>query len=438
MAQRRVVLLVALPLAAGACAQVLGLDEPTVKSEGVGGASAANAGPQTGATGGGASSASTSGAGGGGGNGGDASTTAGSGGRGPCESHAACDDANPCTIDVCSEGACVNEASETQPEDALDDCVDVTCAGDVPTVTPDDTEDAADPSPPCLTAVCEGGVPKPVHAAAGTSCGAPPLACDGEGSCVGCSSDGDCAVGGPCATAACGADGVCDVTLLEQGTVVPDEEGNCAAATCTGQSPQPTPTYDPDDLPPPMTCAEIECAPGGPRVREANDGVPCTVGDFEGVCSGNGTGDGACVQCEDQNDCELQPAGGRCNNGSGVCGCSFGGDCQGYWRDGSSCLDGAGADDVCGCSVASHCTGNMHGHVCVGERCGCLDDGDCAGAELGSSCSAVTQTCGCAVDADCTGSDLGSDCLPDGRCGCDAEADCGIGQDCQQPFGFCY
>lgn len=423
-------------LAAGACVEVLGLDEPTVREGGGGGST--TSGPTTGSTGAGTTSSSAGGGGPGGQGPGGGPGATGGGGSGGCSAHVDCDDENPCTIDVCSDGACVNEASGTDPVDDPDDCVDIACAGDVPAYQPDDTEVAAHPNPPCHTAVCQGGVAVDVFAAVNTPCGEAPLVCDGEGACTGCTVDADCAgAEGPCSAPTCLGSGVCDPGILEQGTVVDDPVGNCRTAVCTGASSTPNLAYTPDDLPPPMTCAEVSCTQEGPRIQEANDGTPCTVGDLVGVCNGSQVGDAACVQCEDQGDCQLQPGGGRCT-GESVCGCAFAGDCQGYWRAGAACIPSAGAD-VCGCNVAADCNGNMHGDACVGDACGCVNADDCVGSELGATCVAGEARCGCSDDAECTTSELGRDCLAgDLRCGCDTDEDCGgLGGTCVVALGIC-
>jgi len=346
-----------------------------------------------------------------------------------------CDDKNPCTIDVCSLDVCLHETSQS-PVDDTDDCVDVACDGDVPTITPDDTEDAADPNPPCHTAVCKNGAPIDVFAPANTACGEAPQVCDGNGSCGGCTNDADCGEVGPCADPTCGPGGVCDPGLLPRGTFVDDETGNCKTAICTGQSAVPNVQYAPTDLPPPMTCAEGSCSPGGPQFEEANDGTPCTVAAFTGVCDGNGTGDAACVQCEAQNDCADEAAGGRCFEQAGVCGCALPGDCQGTWRNGPVCI-GAVGGGACGCQVAGDCSSNMHGDVCVGQKCGCLDAGDCVGARLGSTCFAALDRCGCEDDAHCTTSMRGFQCLADGGCGCLSNADCSVGTSCSLQLQVC-
>lgn len=436
MRHHHLVLLAVIPLAAGACAQVLGLDEPTVKGDG-GGDTTTSAGPQSGATSGTSSSTGATGAGGDGGGAGPGGGTAGGGGSSPCTSDQACDDDDVCTVDLCADGTCSNEPSGVQPEDDGEDCVDVVCDGGVATTVPDDSEDPPDAAAPCLLTVCLGGVPTDLPADAGTICGPSPLECDGTGVCVGCTVDVQCGAPTACAVPRCNADGTCDPGFVEEGTIVDDEPGNCEVTTCTGVSAVPVTDYDPADLPEAITCAVVSCTVGGPDVDAAPEGTPCTVGELVGTCDGDTIGDGACAQCDAQNDCNVHPGGGRCFSGPGVCGCNFSGDCQGYWRAGSACVNDVGGENVCGCTNASHCAGNMHGDTCVGNRCGCADDGDCGGSPRGPTCVAGTATCGCTSNADCDRSPVGEVCLADDRCGCTSNAQCPQGSSCYQPLGFC-
>ncbi len=429
--------LAAAALPVGACAQVLGLDEPTV-TDGSGGA-AASSSAETSAT------VSTSGA---------SSTTSlsssnvgpgggepvGSGGGGadvPCRQNIDCDDANPCTIDVCSDGDCVNEATGTVPEDATDDCVDIRCDGAEPTAVADDTEDAADPAPPCHTATCSNGLPMSAYAPVDTPCGEAPLACDGEGACTGCEGDVDCGVVQGCAIPECSADGVCDPGLLVAGTVVPDPEGNCRVRQCSGQSGVANEVLASDDPPPDVTCGVGTCLAGStPYVQPAPQGTACAVGLFVGRCSGGTTGDAACVECSTQGDCDFAPEGGRCFADADACGCSGAGDCEEPWRLGPSCMLVAG-EPRCGCSAPGDCTASIHGAVCVDQACGCTNSDQCLDAGSGPECDLSTNRCRCILDAQCAGSLLGEICIGDDHCGCVGEADCPAGSNCDQTLGYC-
>lgn len=438
--QSRWIAIVLAPLAAGACAQVLGLDEPTV-DEGVGGSGGTVVGSTVTSSAVTSSTAAVSGvsstSSGEGGRETSSSSTAstGSGGAGPCDEHADCDDDNLCTADLCVEEQCFHEPIAA-PQDDPTDCIDVTCAGDVETQTADDSEDPPDPSPPCRTTVCSGGAPMNVDAEAGTSCGEPPLECNGSGACIGCTTAADCGEDTECATPVCGEDGVCDPGLVAQGTAVDDPDGNCVRLECSGASGVPTQLTDTTDEPADATCGTGYCAGSIPLQQADSAGTSCMVGEFTGVCRGNQmTGDAACVQCTNGDQCEYTAEGDECLNEDGfVCGCKSENDCQAYWRLGNRCIPVAGADS-CGCIVDNDCTLNMHGDACLGtDVCGCVTDADCGNAQLGEEC--LDGTCGCIGAADCLDSQLGEECV-DGHCGCLVELDCPAGTNCDEPSGFC-
>jgi hypothetical protein len=436
--------IILVPLAAGACAQVLGLDEPRI-DEGSGGAGGASGVGSTSSTsvGNPTTVVSSTGASSSTGEGGrdttsstsstssDAST--GSGGGGQCVEHADCDDDNLCTADLCVDDLCFHEAIAA-PQDDLTDCINVACNGDIETITADDFEDPPDPSPPCRTAVCSGGVPMNVDAEAGTSCGDPPLECDGDGECIGCISAEECGEETECASPLCGGDGVCDPGLVDEGTEVADPAGNCVRLECSGTSATPMQITDGTDTPADATCGTGFCSGSTPMQQPDNQGTPCSVGGFDGVCRGQQmTGDAACVQCVDEQQCDRALEGQECLEGDGnVCGCNGGADCEEPWRAGERCLPVAGPDR-CGCAIASDCEGNGHGDDCLGDgTCGCNLDEDCMDAALGQLC--IGTQCGCNSAADCAGSPIGDACV-DGQCGCAVENDCTLSQNCVD--GFC-
>lgn len=121
-----------------------------------------------------------------------------------CLAASDCNDANECTTDACTAGACVNTSRPTG----------TTCATGVCTGT------AIDPScAPCVNDAAPGAVD--------SGCTAATPLCDTSGSipvCVTCRSNADCSDGNECTTDTCSA-GVCSVAARDPGSP-------CSAGVC--------------------------------------------------------------------------------------------------------------------------------------------------------------------------------------------------------------
>lgn len=123
------------------------------------------------------------------------------GGGPPCLSDQNCDDENPCTADSCPNGFCVLAPIDgTVPvELALaGDCKRVVCQEGVPESELDPADLPIDGAS-CTEDLCDAGVPSNPPLAVGALCNEDGGSkCDGEGACVGCLSDDDCAAPETC------------------------------------------------------------------------------------------------------------------------------------------------------------------------------------------------------------------------------------------------
>lgn len=258
-----------------------------------------------------------------------------------CESDSSCDDGNPCTSDVCLDGACVNDA------DDFATCEGGTCHAGL-----------------CCTgcwngSACELGDAVTACGSAGADCQACPdddnpctdIACI-EGSCGSADDDSNtCDDGNPCTDDAC-VSGTC--------TGVGDDTNTCADGTCHASSCC-TGCWN-------GTTCETGSAPtacgaaGGACVACADDSLPCTDAACDaGVCTQVADDSNTCdddVECTSTacmaGVCTAQPddtqscVGGTCHDGS----C-----CTGCW-DGGACLPGTsltacgGAGQACDACTA--------------------------------------------------------------------------------------
>src|SRR5262249_38886419 len=106
-------------------------------------------------------------------------------------------------------------------------------AGGGPACTP------VDDGNPCTDDVCTDGVPAHPPSAAGISCSAGAMRCDGQGACVECLATADCAgTDDACQTRAC-VKGKCSVDLAPPGAKCDDGDtctvgDGCQAGVCVG------------------------------------------------------------------------------------------------------------------------------------------------------------------------------------------------------------
>lgn len=213
-----------------------------------------------------------------------------------CEEAADCGPDAACFTRTCDGGICgvdLASAGTTAADPAAGDCrVDV-CDGEGGLVTGEPSDDPPpDDADTCSDPVCVDGAAVDDLAPEGTACSAPvggDGTCDGAGACVvGCRSDADCGVDGPCRDVACDvATGACRVDLRPAGAVVEDPaSGDCLVTVCDGAG---EPTAWPDDEETPVfdgnECTADVCAGGSPYPLELA-GTACTSGacDGAGLC----------------------------------------------------------------------------------------------------------------------------------------------------------
>lgn len=431
------------------CAQVLGLDEPTVGDDGGGGGTTGSTTSSASTiTASGAGAQGPSGTGGGSGDGGGDSAggrgPGGSGGAPGCRAAEDCDDENPCTVDTCDEGECDVVAIPDGPlVDDPKDCRDVTCAGGAVVDHPDDGEDPDDANPPCETTICQGGAATPVFAADTVSCGPSPQFCDGAGTCIECDPadpDVDCGETTFCAVPSCVDPGVCDPGFLPTSTALPDPlDGDCQKPQCTGDSVSAISVADDGDTPGDTICGDGVCNGGAPSTNALGEGTPCN-GEV-GVCDGNGTAAGSCRSCRDTTagsvDAGCSSAKPHCDEAE------LGGEGRCYeCLLERHCADADAGDTcetsrICGCDDNTNCADSAWGPVCItGTACGCNELIHCATSPRGDDCIAASARCGCDAPLDCEGSSWGLVCIA-GECGCDDDGDCADGASCDAVTNRC-
>jgi hypothetical protein len=216
----------------------------------------------TGSGGGGASSSTS-----------EAATTSssGSGGSGAgsaCSSSDECDDANPCTLDTCDDGACAHSVVEQElADDTPGDCMRPAC-DDGAVVRIDASADVPVVAVPCLVGACGEGGPTTLPEALDTPCGTG-LFCDGEGACVGCVDDDECVGPSACVVGTCN-QGACAYETLPEGEVVtPPVDDPCATYACVAGVVERTPT-------PYVACPAGACdGEGMCRTRQPASWVAC-------------------------------------------------------------------------------------------------------------------------------------------------------------------
>ncbi len=278
------------------------------------------------------------------------------------------------------------------------------------------------------TGVCEGVTP---------TCPADkPHRCNGEGPCVACCGNNDCANGQVCTDQAC----VCPADKPHRcnGT------GPCVACCGTGQA----------ECPNGQRCENSTCVPDEQCVavdKPCNGSHPCCHPDQYRCSITTPTGEGECVprqnQCSSPSDCGQAPTcrvntceGGRCGQRNAPVNtpCTTG--TQGV----VGTPGGPGFCNANGECVSSQCGSGQKfcenrcidtSQCCTGDRIGCTSgqcvNGTCIGGTCGGTCSGSFPTCGntpgCACNASnqcvSTGSVCGGSCSSIG-------ASCGSGCVC--------
>lgn len=376
--------------------------------------------------------------------------TAGEGGQGgtggapQCTTVADCPDpGNECVLRACNNGTCgTSDAPAGTPlaMQTTGDCQVEVCDGMGGTTTSVLDTDAEDDGKSCTADACDAaGMPVHTPLAAGTACNqAGGKICDGNGVCVECAQNADCATGvcqgGLCMATGCG-DGVKngDETDLDCGgscgpcadglaclasgdcTSKVCTNGVCAAASCSDNVQN-------------QGESDVDC--GGATCPKCLPGKACTI---NADCIGGSCSMGACAPtCTDmtQNNGETdQDCGGpNCADCADGLMCTSSGDCQSMFCNpntalcaGPTCSDGyqngLETDVDCGGPCVTDCA--------EGQKC--FADGDCTSTfcnPMSSTCATPSCTDGyqnggeAGVDCGgpCAAACVGSPCASDGAC----------------------
>jgi hypothetical protein len=378
-----------------------------------------------------------SGGGGGSGTGGATSTSTGTGGI-ECLQPADCPGTDAaCTARTCEQGHCgvAPVASGTPTSHQLaGDCQREVCDGAGAAVLVADDADVPIDGDPCTDDVCTQGAPANPHSAVNTPCSVDGGAyCDGAGHCVACVAQTQCPPGLACVNNQC-------VTCLNHQHDGSETDVDCGGPTCAACAAGKKCLAASDctslvcagapALCQPATCGDhvqngdevgVDCGGSCPKCPA---GQPCGA---DADCAGGACQGGVCQPtCADlaQNGGETDvDCGGGCPKCATGQHCGVDADCVGGACQGAVCqptcsdgLQNLGETDVdCGgggcppCGAGQHCGA---GADCVSALC-------LSGSCLAPSCADHQK------DADETDVDCGGSCLP-----CPAGGGCAAGADC--------
>lgn len=210
-------------------------------------------------------------------------------GAGPtCSSPADCPSSpNACQMATCAMGACGFEplpAGVALPTQVSGDCQRIECDGAGSPVSVTDDGDVPDDGDACTQDLCVNGIPSNPTEPAGTPCGIN-LACDANGACAGCTSAAQCpGVDDDCQQRTCVA-GACGFDFTLAGVPVTAQvDADCLVVVCDGAGG----TFaEPDALDWPSddgnACTAEVCNAGQPEHPPFPAGTPCAVGDGDGA-----------------------------------------------------------------------------------------------------------------------------------------------------------
>jgi hypothetical protein len=317
-------------------------------------------------------------------------------------------DANPCTLDGCTNDAPIHEPLDGQPcfygklegacqtGQCLIPCkLDGDCKSGQPCtkevcgengfcqIGADDNLAPPSDGNPCTSDLCLGGEPLYLTKASGLPCGQDgKLECDGGGVCGQCTMAADCGFDTECRKWKC-ADGLCQSLNDGEGTSIAslNAAGDCMKWICDGKGHI---ELVPDTIDVPWSnadCFSWECV-GWTPVRKVKVGTNCTMeGGVVGFCDVAG----ACVHCVIDANCQVDEqcregacikCGSKDQNGNEVCGDSCG-----------NCV-GAGCGDDADCASGNCVFTNLQSpaKVCCSSAC----DGVCQRCEKTGDCIDVT------------------------------------------------
>ncbi|MGC4119651.1 MAG: hypothetical protein QM765_34785 [Myxococcales bacterium] len=285
-------------------------------------------------------------------------------------------------------------------------------------------------------------------------CGANGLACTScsgatpvcrFGSCVGCSSNSECASPTPICNSGQWACRSCIDLGCPNGSYCSAATGACVSGTCPGCTSSGV-CYSPVD--------GAHCGPTGGACTVCSGATPNCVGGACAACATNADCGGAtpicrfgaCVGCQSNSDCSGSTP--LCNSGEWKCrSCADLGCAAGYHCDPSgACLSGTCSGclvgKVCYPIDAAHC-GTVGGacSTCSGATPFC-DSGACVACRSGSDCGGATPICrfgqcvGCSTNSDCNSP---TPICNSGQWACRSCADlgCTTGSYCSAATGAC-
>lgn len=357
---------------------------------------------------------------------GDACTLGDSCKEGACASGVAlsCDDGNACTDDACGLMGCeftpnIQACDDGNACSALSQCKEGSCQAQVSLDCDDDnlcTNDGCNPSGGCLN------VPNLLPCTDGDACTLTDVCL--SGSCES-GAPASCDDGNACTDDACTGGGcvfVPNAESCDDGNACTFSDG-CMAGTCAGVG-----VVVCDDANP---CTQDSCLLAGGCTHEVvqgacSDGDACTLGD---TCTNGACESGALAQCNDANPCTTD----SCQGGD----CIFS-PAEGACEDGNACTDSSACQGGnCVATLALDCQDN---NPCTNDGCdpsqGCIHapnslpctDGD--GCTLSDSC--VAGECLSGSQALCDdGNPCTDDACTDGACVFSANtAPCNDGNAC--------
>jgi len=392
-----------------------------------------------------------------------------------------CDDGNACTKDSCDTATGCQHATgldgtpcqDANPCTEKESCTGAVCAG----------APACDDGDPCTLDLCDAGAKgvclhQPLPDGSACQDGNP---CTVGGACLGGACAPalvvDCNDGNPCTDDSCLGKGKCSHVAAKQSEPIPCDDGDacsgddvCAGSSCKGskslcqcQTTSDCQQFEDGNLcNGTLLCADHACAVDlGTVVSCTASDSPCLTTQCQpatGVCVIEVTGDGgAGVPCSDGNACTLADTCGTggvclpgmvtgCDDGQvctiDVCdpslGCTFlpagvaaavacddGNACTfGDVCDGGACQPGVNA---CQCQIDADCAAYDDGNLCNGGLI--CSKGSCVGDGKVVTCSGVNGACTHTTCQALTGQ-CGTVALPDGA-SCDIAASCASGGLCQ-------
>lgn len=223
---------------------------------------------------------------------------------------------NPCVVNLCHNNVCmpmpVAEGVPLLIQETEGDCREDVCDGNGNVVARDDDGDTPPNDNPCLVVTCNQGAIDSTPADLDAPCGPGGGSyCDGDGSCVECTSPSQCpGINDDCQATTCN-NNECGVAYSAQGTLTTVQSpGDCKANQCDGAGGTESVNDDDDVLVDNNQCTADVCSNGvssnppvdGGEVCNQNGGVQCD-------------GAGTCISaCTANNEC----ASGMCYAGTCV------------------------------------------------------------------------------------------------------------------------